>query len=506
MFPHNYKNQAELNAYINEYKSLLDQQIANIEENYNQNMLYFKTGQQISEPPDTRSLDQKMMDTQKILNELRPKLLTITDGVYASQILNQLKDNLNLLRFVYNSWPRIESYMQTNFARGVTALIFMNYINEQVKVTTKEVGQLPYHIFRPKILEYSQQFLNDIINKGNLIKSKSIKTTFNAVLGDLKERIRLYKELQDEENKLTEDNPYMIEGMTEWMSEFEENQKGLIKKWEGLIEGAMMYHLDNETELENVINMYRDMMIVEDDLTVNDIRRLIKLMRDTFEKQKANKEKELNIFDPSSQTNPDDYYSKFPQEPTEKQQSYYEYFTGKKPSSGKGLAVHKKPQRRVKVENITPKPALYNSFGKYIINKPDLNKRILKLRGAKGGALVKFPTQAISSDLAEVLKQITNGDIPSNSILDSLDNEDKIILHNIIKDSQMNVKVPDVNYDKTEREYRRFLLLKGEVLSGNNNPDMIRELKRLIIKLSSVGRLPKAQANLSLQELTLLEV
>lgn len=508
MLPHNYQNIAQFNKYVAEYKDLLDQQIANNNLNYDQNMLYIKTGQQITELPDQRSLDEKMLDTNKILNELRPKLMTITDGVYTSQILNQLQDNQNLLRFVYNSWPRIETYMKANFARGVTALIFMNYINEQVKVTTKEVGQSPFHIFRPKILQYSQQFLTDIINKGNLIKSKKLKTTFNSVLADLKEKIRLYNELMTEDNNLSEGNTYMVEGMSDWMSEFEETQKGLIKKWEGLIEGAMMYHLDNETELENVINMYRDMMMAEDDLTVDDIRRLIKLMRDTFEKQKANKEKELNMFDPSSQTNPDDYYSKFPQEPTEKEPSMLDWFMdfGKKPTSGKGLAVRTPRQPRVKIEGKVQKPPLYIPLGKNIINRNDLNKGVLKIRGASGGALVGFDTQAISGDLSEILKQIANGDIPSDSVLDSLDNEDKQLLHKIISKSRLDdkIKVKDINHDKIDREYRRYLLLRGELLSGNNNPQMVQELKRLIIKLMNAGRLPKAQSNMALQELALM--
>jgi hypothetical protein len=188
MIPHLYKNNAEMNDYINEYKSLLQQQIANNEENYNQNMLYFRTGQMISEPADMRSIDERMMDTQKLLTELRPKLMTITDGVYTSQILQQLQENLGLLRFVYQSWPKIESYMKANFAGGVTALIFMSYINQQVTQRTTEVGMEPFYIFRPKIREYSQQFLNDIINKGNIIRTKSGKALYDTVVKDLKER------------------------------------------------------------------------------------------------------------------------------------------------------------------------------------------------------------------------------------------------------------------------------------------------------------------------------
>jgi hypothetical protein len=461
-------------------------------------MLYIQTGQMITTPNDTRSLDEKMMDTQKILSELSPKLLTITDGVYTSQILNQLRENPNLLRFVYNSWPRIEQYMNTNFARGVTALIFMNYINEQVKVTTKEVGQSPFYIFRPKILEYSEKFLNDIINKGNLIKSKKLKTTYNSVLEDLKEKVSLYKELKNIDDKI--DNSYMVEGMSDWMSEFEENQKGLIAKWEGIIESSMIYQeAFTEKELEQVLNEYRDLMIVEDDLTVADIRRLIQLMRDTYKKQEANKEKMFNMFDPSKQTNPDDYYSRFLGEPSGKQ------------TTGKGLTVRKQRQPRVKIGGSVlpqPKEPLYTPFGTKIINKPDLNKGILKLRSAKGGALVKIPSQSVSSDLAEVLKQIVAGDIPSDNILDSLMDNDKQLLHKIISESQLTdkVKVPDVNYDKIDREYRRYLLLRGEVLAGNTNYELIKELKRAILKLTHDGRLPKAQSAAALNELAILDL
>lgn len=511
MFPHNYNNNAQFNKYVAEYKDLLDQQIANNNLNYDQNMLYIKTGQQITELPDQRSLDEKMLDTNKILSELRPKLMTITDGVYTSQILNQLQDNQNLLRFVYNSWPRIETYMKANFARGVTALIFMNYINEQVKVTTKEVGQSPFHIFRPKILQYSQQFLTDIINKGKLIKSKKLKTTYNTVLADLKEKIRLYSELISEENKIKDDSTLMAEGMSDWMSEFEENQMALIKKWEGLIEGTMMYQIDNiedENGLEIVINKYRDLMIVEDDLSADDIRRLIKLMRDTFEKQQANTEKGLNMFDPIRQP---DYYNSLNDrfaEDIKNEPSMLDWFMdfGKKPTSGKGLAVRTPRQPRVKIEGKVQKPPLYIPLGKNIINRNDLNKGVLKIRGASGGALVGFDTQAISGDLSEILKQIANGDIPSDSVLDSLDNEDKQLLHKIISKSRLDdkIKVKDINHDKIDREYRRYLLLRGELLSGNNNPQMVQELKRLIIKLMNAGRLPKAQSNMALQELALM--
>lgn len=697
MLPHNYQNIAQFNKYVAEYKDLLDQQIANNNLNYDQNMLYIKTGVQISELPDQRSLDEKMLDTNKILSELRPKLMTITDGVYTSQILNQLQNNQNLLRFVYNSWPRIETYMKANFARGVTALIFMNYINEQVKVTTKEIGQSPFHIFRPKILQYSQQFLNDIINKGDVIRSKKGKALYNVVVADLKERIRLYDELMNESNNLFEmmQEDYDINSLIE-MSETSQmekedlrsrlmqidynNQEGVLRKWQDIIENPLVYQTDNESEFEQILNVYRDVMIVDDDLPLNDIRRLIKLMRDVYAKKQSNKERELpssskkvygesvqGIFSPkllrysekflddivnksdliktqkgkklynevvkdlknrnrlyedlinesinlwemtqedfdinalielgernqmeredlrsqlarvsynlqqgtiqkweniikgkmiSNVNSPEDlektlnmyrdlmiindglpvyelerlrrlakkvYEEQRALTPLEQRQERANLFKDDKPkpkrqreiqdeyntypgeTTGKGLAVRTPRQPRVKIEGKVQKPPLYIPLGKNIINRNDLNKGVLKIRGASGGALVGFDTQAISGDLSEILKQIANGDIPSDSVLDSLDNEDKQLLHKIISKSRLDdkIKVKDINHDKIDREYRRYLLLRGEVLAGNTNYELIKELKRAILKLTHDGRLPKAQSAAALQELAILDL
>ena len=79
-------------------------------------------------------------------------------------------------------------------------------------------------------------------------------------------------------------------------------------------------------------------------------------------------------------------------------------------------------------------------------------------------------------------------------------------MHKIVKESHINLPVPDLKLDKNETEYRRFLLLKGQVLAGQNNPSAIVELKRLIIKLTAAGRLPKAQSNATLQELAMIDL
>ncbi len=48
-----------------------------------------------------------------------------------------------------------------------------------------------------------------------------------------------------------------------------------------------------------------------------------------------------------------------------------------------------------------------------------------------------------------------------------------------------------------------FELLKGEYMAGNNNPKVISELRRLVVKMMSDGRIKKNQGLDLLMELSI---
>lgn len=575
MIPTNYKTKQEYQKYVDEYMANLDFQISNDQENFKQNELYAKTGQQITELADTRSLDQKMIDTTRLITEVRAKLTTLTDPTNVSYIIEYLENNDRYLRFVSQSWDTIFQYMKANYGIGVQAQIFIGYIKKLYTEKSSDLaGQTtPDYIFNPRAIQLTVDFLNQLKAMKKSLKSAEQRALYKKVVDDLNERIKIFRQLERESNEtfgmMSED--FNINDLERANEAYETEQMGkedvkvakstvdrLIEKWINIIDTQMIAEMNmaDPEDIDSVLFDYWQMVQREKDLSIDVIKKITQAVIDKGQEEKKRiKEREREAregremsweYAESSlldiQANTDmfseavrisleqsenitetvrDWYDRLK---ISKQDGLplkaFQQFTlllmqletqererrGKK-STGSGLVKPTKtPKQRVKVDGRVNKPALYIPFGKYIINRNDLGKGILKMRTASGAVITKFPTEAISRELCSILKSVAQNGTPSLDDINALSDDDKNLLHKIIKQSHINLPVPDLKLDKSETEYRRFMLLKGMILAGNNNPSAIVELKRLIIKLTASGRLPKAQSNASLQELAQIDL
>jgi len=137
----------------------------------------------------------------------------------------------------------------------------------------------------------------------------------------------------------------------------------------------------------------------------------------------------------------------------------------------------------------------YVSFGKHLINKHRLLKdNVLMLRTLKGGAITNVPTQKISRGLSKILKTIVGGGNPDFESLNMLTDEDKDVLYKMSKTSRISHSVPNPNKTAQEKEDSRFELLKGQIASGQDNKDAVKEFKLLLIKMMNQKRIPKGEA------------
>ena len=181
----------------------------------------------------------------------------------------------------------------------------------------------------------------------------------------------------------------------------------------------------------------------------------------------------------------------------------------KKIMRGKGLvstARDKKQKIRLKLEGVIEKPKSYFPFGRYALNRNKLEQGILMVRSASGAVVPKVPTQKISKNICDILKVILSNSVPTYESINALVDTDKDILHKILKEAHIHhISTPSPNISKQEADYRRFTVLKGELMAGQNSPIAIKELKRLIIKLMSQDLLPKREATQALVELAMME-
>jgi len=148
----------------------------------------------------------------------------------------------------------------------------------------------------------------------------------------------------------------------------------------------------------------------------------------------------------------------------------------------------------------------FNPFGRYYINSNRLNDNIISLRRNNGGNVVGFPNVKVSQNLANVFRTIVGKGKTNFSELEKLNDDEKEYLHKVSKHANIisRLDIPTPNKDKDEMEMNKFEIMKGEILSGNDNKDYIKSFKLQIVKLMKKELLPKDQALEILSDLAAL--
>jgi hypothetical protein len=97
-----------------------------------------QTGQPPLAPQDTRTINEKISDVEKLKISLRRQLMDITDGQQANDIMNALSnDEIQALSIVYGD---ISAVLKAKYTSGVPAPIFLEYVRRYLKDYNKNVG------------------------------------------------------------------------------------------------------------------------------------------------------------------------------------------------------------------------------------------------------------------------------------------------------------------------------------------------------------------------------
>jgi len=151
-------------------------------------------------------------------------------------------------------------------------------------------------------------------------------------------------------------------------------------------------------------------------------------------------------------------------------------------------------------------PKRYVPFGRFHINTQKLNDDIITLKRPSGCNVDGFPVKRVSKDMANVMRTIVGGGHPEYRQLEKLSDEEKLYLTKLIKKSNLSdrLSVPTPNRDDDDKDVHEFEVMKGEIQSGNDNVDMVKKFKILVLKLLRKELLPPNQAKNLLLELATL--
>lgn len=145
-------------------------------------------------------------------------------------------------------------------------------------------------------------------------------------------------------------------------------------------------------------------------------------------------------------------------------------------------------------------------FGKYILNKNKLDSDLVYFKHVKGYGVKGFPMAKVSKNLGSVLRTIIGGGVPKFEDLQGLTNEEKEYLHKVANKAGImdKISIPTPSKDKLEQDIHQFEVMKGELLAGNDSPELIKKFKLILLRLSKNGTIPKREATELLEDLIIL--
>jgi len=537
------RNPSDAAKYREQYLSNLALEASNNQKNYNANAILKTTGQTPTQPPDMRSVEDKLADIEGQKVMLRSQLTQLTDGFIAQGIVSTLTPEEIL--FAVQHFPYIVSVLKPRFALGVPKAVFIDFLRKIMKQmdTTLGVELGLQQTTGENILLSLKNIENVLTNKSQLDQLKAQVESLpespfkRAVLNRI---VNLSETLlsPDEISKLNEIDPIEREQFLQMINEYMSNyptretidnelrnidrykQQGPITNTEA---GSILESVTNVIPVTNYDKERTERLkqllgtpstkpsaVPEKGYSRHiseQIERLLTELDQATLSRDKEKQRELKLDLIDIFTN-NGIGKKAKLSESSRPQTFLKYFqeweSKHKVEEGHGFKMKgkglKKPVQRMEGEYIKPKA--YVQLGRYLLNIQRLKDCVLMIKSPSGLAIPEIPTEKITEDLAIIINDIREGRKLNIDKLNSLSDSDKKKLKLIVRKCQLDISVPNPDLTREQQENRRFEVLRGEVMAGNDSEKIAKELKSLIVKFVHDGRLPRRQAHEILLDLS----
>jgi len=185
------------------------------------------------------------------------------------------------------------------------------------------------------------------------------------------------------------------------------------------------------------------------------------------------------------------------------------YRTKYGPKQGSGLKSALKKQQRtgkrgprgrlILGEGLTP-------LGKHFLDTYDLeNHNKVSIRYQGGKHVKAIPSKVVGGNVAGALKSIVKGKSPSAMDVEKMTEDERNYLNLISSKAHVKqLQVPSKDKTAEEKLLHKFDTMKGQIIAGNDNKDLIKEFKLLLLKLKQMSKISKDDVNEILMDLAAL--
>ena len=129
----------------------------------------------------------------------------------------------------------------------------------------------------------------------------------------------------------------------------------------------------------------------------------------------------------------------------------------------------------------------YIPIGKYKAHKTKLMGGQLQMRSNNNYQIHNLKTQNITKNIRDILLKLHKDEPIKFNDVDKLSTEEKDQLYNIGKQLHITqlFDIPSTLKNKEDKLKDEFMLLRGSIVAGNNNPDLLRKFKIVLLKMKN---------------------
>jgi hypothetical protein len=130
----------------------------------------------------------------------------------------------------------------------------------------------------------------------------------------------------------------------------------------------------------------------------------------------------------------------------------------------------------------------YINIGKYLVHKPHLLGGKLQVRSpVNHNQIHGFKSQNITNNIKNILLELNKNETISFNDVDNLSETEKNQLYTIGKKLHITelFDIPSTLKSNEDKLKDEFYLLRGSIMAGNNNPDLLRKFKIVLLKMKN---------------------
>jgi len=147
-------------------------------------------------------------------------------------------------------------------------------------------------------------------------------------------------------------------------------------------------------------------------------------------------------------------------------------------------------------------------FGKYLLSLKNLQKNRFMLRTKSKNPVLSFKTIVLTRKTKAIVQKLLQDLDVSFDEIDSLNEDEKNDIDTIVSFTNINnrLKIPNTKRSRLEKDLNKFNVLRGSIIAGGDNIEMLRDFRKLLLSLSNSGYISKKETGEVLLEMLKLNI